>query len=134
MQRFLLPKSSNNHGIRAEGVLNLRRGVVKKNVTKLKTKASRRPVPIHPALVDALHIVRQSSAYDKPDDWVFASPQSKGKIPLWACGVMQKHIQPALPQAKVVNQITDGRPAEEAAESQMAPYWTLEESYEPVSC
>jgi integrase len=175
----------------AKGVLNLRRGVVKKNVTELKTKASRRPVPIHPALVDALQIVRQSSAYDKPGDWVFASPQSKGKVPLWPCGVMQKHIQSAVKsagvkknvgwhtfshsyatllkgngedaetvqeslrhatfqvtmdtytqaipaalrsaQAKVVNQITNGRPAGEAAESQMTPYWILEESSEAVS-
>ncbi len=58
----------------AKGVLTLKRGVVKNNVTELKTKASRRPVPIHPALVDALQFVRQSSAYDKPGDWVFASP------------------------------------------------------------
>jgi integrase len=176
----------------AKGVLNLKRGVVKNNVTELKTKASRRPVPIHPALVDALQVVREASAYDQSGDWVFASPHAKGKIPLWPCGVMQKHIRPAVKlagieknvgwhtfrhsyatllkgngedvktvqeslrhatfqvtmdtytqaipaalrsaQAKVVNQITDGRPTEEAAESQMDPYWTLEESAEAVTC
>jgi site-specific recombinase XerD len=36
-------------------------------------------------------------------------------------------------QAKVVDQITDGKPAEEPVESQMDPYWTLEESDEAVS-
>jgi hypothetical protein len=36
-------------------------------------------------------------------------------------------------QAKVVNQISDGRRVEEAAESQMDPYWTLEESAEAVT-
>jgi integrase len=75
--------------------------VVKNNVTELKTKASRRPFPIHPALVDALQFVRQSSAYDKPGDWIFASAHSKGKVPLWPCGVMQKHIQPAVKAAGV---------------------------------
>ncbi len=174
-----------------KGVLHLKRGVVKNNVTDLKTKASRRPVPIHPALVDALQFVRQSSAYDKPGDWIFASPQSKGKVPLWPCGVMQKHIQPAVKaagikkrvgwhtfrhsyatllkgngedvktvqeslrhstfqitmdlytqaipaslrsaQAKIVQQITDGKASDEPGEPQVDPYRTLEESAEAVS-
>jgi integrase len=175
----------------SKGVLALKRGVVKNNVTDLKTKASRRPVPIHPALVDALQFVRRSSPYDKPTDWIFASPHSKGKVPLWSCGVMQKHIQPAVKeagihknvgwhtfrhsyatllkgngedvktvqeslrhatfqvtmdvytqaipeslrsaQAKVVGQISDGGPAEEAAVCLVDPYWTVEESGEAVS-
>jgi integrase len=174
-----------------KGLLNLRRGVVKNNITELKTKTSRRPVPIHPALVDALGIVRQSSRYDKDGDWVFASVHSKGKVPLWPCGVMQQHVKPAvaeagikktvswhtfrhsyatllkgngedvktvqeslrhatfqitmdvytqaipealrLAQAKVVQQITDGKPSNEAEASQVDPYWTLEESAEAVS-
>lgn len=84
-----------------EGVLNLRRGVVKNNVTELKTKASRRPVPIHAGLVEALQLVRQSSIYDRPGDWIFASPQSKGKAPLWPCGVMDRHIRPAVKAAGI---------------------------------
>ena len=46
-------------------------------------------------------MVRQSSIYDKPGDWIFASPQSKGKVPLWPCGVMDQHIRPAVKAADI---------------------------------
>jgi integrase len=167
-----------------KGVLSLRQGVVKNNVTELKTKASRRPVPIDPALVMALQSIRQYSAFAQPNDWVFASPDAKGKVPLWPCGVMQTHVRAAVrdagitksvgwhtfrhsyatllkgngedvktvqeslrhatfqvtmdvytqaipaalrsAQAKVVAQITDGRPLEAVAVSPLDPYWTME--------
>jgi site-specific recombinase XerD len=38
---------------------------------------------------------RQESAYTKPDDWVWASPQKKGKDPLWFSTIMRRYIQPA---------------------------------------
>jgi integrase len=89
----------------AKGVLNLRRGVVENNVTELKTKASRRPIPIHPALVTALQSIRQSSPYAQPSDWVFASPDAKGKVPLWPCGVMQTHVRAAVRAAGITKNV-----------------------------
>lgn len=89
-----------------KGVLNLRRGVVKNNVTLLKTKASRRPIPIHAALVEALGFIRQSSLYDEAEDWVFAGPDADGRVPLWACGVMQNHVKPAAKTAGITKTVS----------------------------
>jgi site-specific recombinase XerD len=140
----------------AKGVLSLKRGVVKNNVTELKTKASR--VRFRFILPWSMHSSSSGSPVltTKPGDWVFASLDSKGKVQLWPCGVMQNHVKPAVKaaginknvgwhtfrhsyatllkgaQAKVVQQITDGKL--DAADFQVDPYWTVEESAKAVSC
>jgi len=54
--------------------LHLRRGVVRKHHTKLKTEGSRKGVPIPQDLADVLAEWRGQSLYPTEDDWVFASP------------------------------------------------------------
>ena len=90
----------------AAGTLNLRRGVVKKNVTDLKTAASRKPVPLHMALVEALRSLRAESAYQQPSDWVFASVKAKGKVPVWPSSLMADHILPAVKVAKIEKHVS----------------------------
>jgi integrase len=87
------------------GVLNLRRGVVNKHTTELKTKASRKPVPLHPSLVEALRTYREQSAFNQPSDWVFASVKRKGKVPVWPSCIMSDYIQPAAREAKITKHI-----------------------------
>lgn len=76
-------------------VLNLRRGKVKRSESKLKTEASRKPVPIPVELVEALVAWRAESPYPQDDDWMFASPVKFGKEPLWLDHMMRAHITPA---------------------------------------
>jgi integrase len=83
------------------GTLNLTRGVVRKNVSNLKTEASRKPVPLHPALVARLLSVQAESAYKEPSDWVFASTKAKGRVPIWPSSLMADHILPAVKAAKI---------------------------------
>ena len=83
------------------GVLNLKRGVVKNHVTEMKNKSSRKPVPLHPALVEALVSLRAASAYNQPSDWVFASVKAKGKVPVWPSALMSDHILPAVKAAGI---------------------------------
>jgi integrase len=90
----------------AAGTLNLKRGVVKKNVTALKTEASRKPVPLHMALVEALRSLRAESAYQQPSDWVFASVKGKGKVPVWPSSLMADHILAAVKAAKIEKHVS----------------------------
>jgi integrase len=90
----------------ASGTLNLRRGVVKNNVTDLKTAASRKPVPLHMALVEALLSLRAESAYQQSSDWVFASVKAKGKVPVWPSSLMADHILPAVKAAKIEKHVS----------------------------
>jgi len=74
---------------------HLRRGVVRKHQTRLKTEASRRGVPMLPELANALLEWRGISPYNQDDDWIFASPYTNGLRPFWAESALADHIRPA---------------------------------------
>jgi Phage integrase family len=74
--------------------LQLRRGLFRKQQTKMKTKASRKPVPILPELAEALRKWREETPYPGDTDWVFASPFTEGKRPYWAESALVDHIRP----------------------------------------
>jgi integrase len=86
--------------------IDLQRGVVRHHVGKMKTAGSRRVVPISPELASALHQLRQSSAYNRPEDWVLASEQTKGRSPLWLNTLMDKHVRPAVSDAQIGKHVT----------------------------
>jgi integrase len=75
--------------------LHLRRGLVGKDETKLKTKASRKGVPLSPELAELLAIWRTETPYPMDGDWVFGSPINGGKSPYWFETAMNDHIKPA---------------------------------------
>jgi integrase len=85
--------------------LNLRRGLFRKNETSMKTKASRKPVPILPELVEVLLQWRTETPYPADTDWIFASPFTEGKRPYWAESAMTDHIQPAAKAAGITKHI-----------------------------
>jgi integrase len=88
------------------GTLHLKRGVVRNHVTGLKSRASRKPVPLHPALVEELRQVRFRTVYNQPTDWVFASVKAKGKVPIWPSSLMEDHILPAVKAANVTKHVS----------------------------
>lgn len=85
--------------------LNLRRGIVRKDQTKLKTRASRKGVPMIPQLAEALAEWRLRTPYPMDDGWVFASPFTNGKRPYWADSALADHIQPAARAAGITKTI-----------------------------
>ena len=89
-----------------KGVLHLRRGVVKKHITELKTAASRKPVPLHPDVLSSLKIFRSLSGYRKPENWIFASTKAKGRVPVWPSGLMQDHVLPAIKAAQIEKHVS----------------------------
>jgi integrase len=70
-----------------------------------KTLASRRPIPISPALASALESWRKQSSYPDPQDWVFASPQALGMKPYWPDAVLKRHVLPAAERAEITKKI-----------------------------
>lgn len=62
---------------------------------KPKTETSRKPLPMSSELVEALTAWQKQTSYAKPSDWVFASPQSFGKLPYWPDMLLRRHILPA---------------------------------------
>ena len=85
--------------------LQLRRGVVRMDETKLKTLASRKGVPMIPELADTLAEWRRRTPYPMESDWVFASPFTNGKRPYWPDSALKDHIQPAVRAAGITKRV-----------------------------
>jgi len=75
--------------------ISLSRAVVHQVVGNLKTEASRKPIPVAPELAESLLTLRLRSAYNQPEDWVFASPETGGRQPFWPENLLRRHIRPA---------------------------------------
>jgi integrase len=70
-----------------------------------KTEASQKPVVIDEHIACALITSRQESMYTAPDDWIWASPNRKGKQPLWLSTIMRYYIQPAVTRAGIQKKV-----------------------------
>jgi len=81
--------------------IHLSRGIVHQVVGNMKTEASQKPVSMEPELAALLSAWKSQTTYSKPDDWVFASPESKGTQPYWPENVLRRHIRPALKRAGI---------------------------------
>jgi integrase len=67
-----------------------------------KTEASRKPVPLDLRLSKVLWNWRLHSPYPTDEDWVFASPHSKGKLPYWPGSLYKAHLEPAAKEVGIV--------------------------------
>ena len=76
------------------GVVSFRQGCVQGRITPLKTEASRTNLPMPGEVLELLHRWRSVSIHRAPDDWVFASPYTKGKRPFWPAQLLKAHIKP----------------------------------------
>jgi len=85
--------------------IDVLRSVVDQRVGKVKTEASKKPVPIDPHVAEDLLDWYRISKYATPEDYVFATDAARagskrGKQPLWLAKVMQYHIQPSCPKGR----------------------------------
>jgi integrase len=74
---------------------------------KPKTKASKAPVPMSPALASFLHQWRKVTQYAGDDDWIFPSYKLSGSIPMCAGIFVTDHLRPAALAAGI--KIADGQ-------------------------
>jgi integrase len=60
-----------------------------------KTEASRKPVPLDSFMAGALWRWKQMTAFNRPQDWVFASPYRSGRQPYGPKSLLERHVWPA---------------------------------------
>jgi integrase len=79
--------------------INVRRSIYLNVIGNCKTEASRKPVPTDPMLASELWSWKQDSSYRQSDDWLFASPRTRGRNPYWpdSCWHMSFARQPCEP-------------------------------------
>lgn len=75
---------------------NVTRSVWRNVEGETKTESSRKPVPLHPALVEELRQWRTISLYRSDDDFVFPSIAKNGGQPISPDMILKRHIRPAL--------------------------------------
>lgn len=83
--------------------LFVQRAVVNGHVDEVKTKYSKRRIPLDPGLGEVLLNWKLKSQFNKDNDWVFASPHSGGEKPYWPWRMQQLHLSPAGIKAGVGN-------------------------------
>jgi integrase len=81
--------------------VNVRRSCVRNHFGDTKTEASRKPVPLHPAVVKCLEAWRQETPYAGDKDFIFASVRRNGKQPLSPDTLFKKVIRPAIERAGI---------------------------------
>jgi integrase len=86
-------------------VIYVTRSIADQHVGPCKTEASQKPVPLDPELAEALLMWRRQSAYPGDDNWLFASPATKGKLPYWSFSIFRVYIKPALKAAGITGKV-----------------------------
>jgi len=89
----------------AAGEIRLSRGIVRQHIGKMKTEASRKPLPLDAGLADVLIRWRGCCPYNQDADFIFGSPDKDGKQPYWPTAAMEKHVRPAAKLAGIQKRI-----------------------------
>ncbi len=87
------------------GIANITRSIYRNVVGDTKTIGSRKPVPLHPLVLDELKQWRAESSYRADADYVFASVQKNGSQPLQPDMILKRHIRPVLAEMGVKKRI-----------------------------
>jgi integrase len=85
--------------------VSVTRSCVRNHFGETKTEASHKPVPLHPAVKDALAEWRGESLYKGDGDFLFPSLRKNGKQPLMPDMVLRKVIRPALAKAGIKGKV-----------------------------
>ena len=86
------------------------RSVVDQVVGKVKTEASKRPIPIDPFIAEDLLLWYRTTKYNRPEDYVFATDapragKKRGTQPVWLSKVMSYRIQPVAKRLGIAKRI-----------------------------
>jgi integrase len=85
--------------------VNITRSCVRNRFGDTKTECSRRPVPLHPLILEALLEWRGQSLYRGDGDFLFPSIRLNGEKPLSPDSLLKKSIRPALKRAKIKGKV-----------------------------
>jgi integrase len=79
----------------------VRRAIVDGVVGDVKTKYSQSGLPLDPALAEVLFAWKRASTFGHEADWVFASSQNAGELPLRSSKMLETQIKPAAMAAEL---------------------------------
>lgn len=85
--------------------MNITRSIYRNKTWNCKTKASRRPVPLHPFVMQQIIKWRKESKYNDDDDFLFPSVKDNGDHPIAPDMVLRRHIRPALKKLGIQKRI-----------------------------
>jgi len=75
-----------------ERKVHFAQGIVEGRVSPLKTEASRESLPLPDDIAVLLTAWRRETPYREPNDWVFASPATKGNRPYWPSQLLRRRL------------------------------------------
>jgi len=84
--------------------LSVKRACVNGRIGETKTRASSRPMPLHPAVASALEHWRSVALSSEPIDFLFPSARN-AEIPVWPDTLLKKVIRPAVKRAGIVGKV-----------------------------
>src|SRR6202012_132636 len=94
------------HGWRVNSLeVTVLRSCVRNRFGDGKNTASRRPIPLHPLVLEALLNWKRESVYQGNTDFLFASLRLKGKKPMGPDNLLKRYIRPAVKRASIQEKI-----------------------------
>lgn len=84
---------------------NVTRSIWRNVEGNCKTEASRKPVPLHPVVVQELRAWRMANPYKGDDDFIFASVAKNGSQAMQPDMLLKRHIRPALERLGITKRI-----------------------------
>ena len=78
-----------------KSVIHIRRSIVSQKIGPPKTEASQKPIPMNAEMAKALRLWKMKTIYNRPSDWVYASPAKKGTQPYWPKSIYRVYIKRA---------------------------------------
>jgi integrase len=85
--------------------VSITRSCVRNRFGDTKTECSRRPVPLHPLILESLLDWRRQSLYASDNDFLFPSIRLNGNKPLSPDSLLKKSIRPALKRAGIEGKV-----------------------------
>jgi integrase len=85
--------------------IDVTRSIFNQVVGRCKTEASRRPVPLAPAVAEELRRWQASVRYASPHNWVFAAERLHGLWPVRPDFILKRWIKPAIARAGITKRV-----------------------------
>ena len=84
--------------------MGVTRSIVCGVVAPCKTESSQKASSRSSNCLETLAKWREACRYTKPEDWVFASRQHRGRKPIWRQAILRKYIRPAAQRVGIQKQ------------------------------
>jgi len=87
------------------GTASVLRSFVDGSIGPCKTEVSQQPVPLDEVVLEGLEAWHPVCGYPSAKDWVFASRQTFGRLPMWPDSMRRKVLQPTARKVGITKQI-----------------------------